>query len=61
VFEGLPATAARFDLQFAGQRQAVQTWQGETVHVFTDRGATADHRGSTLLAHAGETAPKAGA
>ncbi|MDP2742082.1 MAG: ATP-grasp domain-containing protein, partial [Hydrogenophaga sp.] len=31
----------RFDLQYAGQRNRVQTWmQGEVVHVFTAHGAT---------------------
>ncbi|MFP8834910.1 acetyl/propionyl/methylcrotonyl-CoA carboxylase subunit alpha [Hydrogenophaga sp. XSHU_21] len=52
VFEA--TDAGLFDLQFAGRRDTVQTWtQGETVHVFTGRGATSLIE-IDLLAHAGE-------
>src|SRR5690606_29527071 len=45
---------ARFDLQFAGRRDTVQTWtRGETVHVFCARGATSLVE-VDLLEHAGE-------
>ncbi|QIM54131.1 acetyl/propionyl/methylcrotonyl-CoA carboxylase subunit alpha [Hydrogenophaga crocea] len=51
-FEALPD--GRFDLQFAGRRDTVQTWTtGETVHVFCARGATSLVE-IDLLAHAGE-------
>ncbi|WP_288254235.1 acetyl/propionyl/methylcrotonyl-CoA carboxylase subunit alpha [uncultured Hydrogenophaga sp.] len=49
-----PLDDGRFDLQFAGRRDTVQTWvTGETVHVFTARGATSLVE-IDLLAHAGE-------
>jgi 3-methylcrotonyl-CoA carboxylase alpha subunit len=49
-----PLNDGRFDLQFAGHRDTVQTWTtGETVHVFTARGATSLVE-IDLLAHAGE-------
>ena len=48
------------DLQFAGQRQTVQTWQrDELVHVFCDRGATVITE-IDALAHAGEVAAEGG-
>ncbi|MBL0917306.1 MAG: biotin/lipoyl-binding protein [Hydrogenophaga sp.] len=49
-----PQADGRFDLQFAGRRDTVQTWAvGETVHVFCARGATSLVE-IDLLAHAGE-------
>jgi 3-methylcrotonyl-CoA carboxylase alpha subunit len=56
VFEALQpdVQGGRFDLQFAGRRDTVQTWTtGETVHVFCARGATSLVE-IDLLAHAGE-------
>ncbi len=54
VFEMMDVNSGAFDLQFAGRRDTVQTWtQGETVHVFTGRGATSLIE-IDLLAHAGE-------
>ncbi len=56
VFEALQSDVhgGRFDLQFAGRRDTVQTWTtGETVHVFCARGATSLVE-IDLLAHAGE-------
>jgi len=54
------ARADGIDLQFAGQRETVQTWtQGETVHVFGARGATQIVE-IDRLAHAGETATEGG-
>jgi 3-methylcrotonyl-CoA carboxylase alpha subunit len=56
VFEALQSDVqgGRFDLQFAGRRDTVQTWTtGETVHVFCARGATSLIE-VDLLAHAGE-------
>jgi 3-methylcrotonyl-CoA carboxylase alpha subunit len=56
VFEPLASDVQgdRFDLQFAGRRDTVQTWTtGETVHVFCARGATSLVE-IDLLAHAGE-------
>ncbi len=48
------AQGERFDLQFAGRRDTVQTWTtGETVHVFCARGATSLVE-IDRLAHAGE-------
>ncbi|MBA4264695.1 MAG: 3-methylcrotonyl-CoA carboxylase, partial [Comamonadaceae bacterium] len=50
----------RFDLQYAGQRNRVQTWmQGEVVHVFTAHGATQILE-IDALAHAGEAAAEGG-
>ena len=49
-----PLAGERFDLQFAGRRDTVQTWTtGETVHVFCARGATSLVE-IDRLAHAGE-------
>ena len=49
-----PRADGRFELQFAGHRDTVQTWtQGETVHVFCARGATSLVE-IDLLEHAGE-------
>ncbi|MBX3611212.1 MAG: acetyl/propionyl/methylcrotonyl-CoA carboxylase subunit alpha [Hydrogenophaga sp.] len=49
-----PLPDDRFDLRFADRRDTVQTWVvGETVHVFTARGATSLVE-IDLLAHAGE-------
>jgi len=54
------AGGSRFDLQYAGQRQVVQTWtQGEMVHVFTPKGATQILE-IDALAHAGEAAHEGG-
>jgi 3-methylcrotonyl-CoA carboxylase alpha subunit len=59
VFEAV-AGGSRFDLQYAGQRQVVQTWtQGEMVHVFTPTGATQILE-IDALAHAGEAAHEGG-
>ena len=59
VFEAV-AGGSRFDLQYAGQRQVVQTWtQGEMVHVFTPHGATQILE-IDALAHAGEAAHEGG-
>ncbi|MDR7152388.1 3-methylcrotonyl-CoA carboxylase alpha subunit [Hydrogenophaga palleronii] len=59
VFEAV-AGGSRFDLQYAGQRQVVQTWtQGEMVHVFTPFGATQILE-IDALAHAGEAAHEGG-
>jgi len=53
-------TAQEMDLQFAGQRIAVQTYrQGEVVHVFAAQGATQILE-IDLLAHAGETHAEGG-
>ncbi|MGH6626769.1 MAG: biotin carboxylase N-terminal domain-containing protein [Burkholderiaceae bacterium] len=53
-------TAQEMDLQFAGQRIAVQTYrQGELVHVFAAQGATQILE-IDLLAHAGETHAEGG-
>ena len=47
--------SARIDLRYAGQRLVVQTWQiAETVHLFSDRGATQITK-LDALAHAGDT------
>ncbi|WP_374522471.1 acetyl-CoA carboxylase biotin carboxylase subunit [Hydrogenophaga sp.] len=54
------ADGSRFDLQYAGRRELVQTWAvAETVHVFTARGATQIVE-VDVLAHAGETAAEGG-
>ena len=54
------ADGSRFDLQYAGRRELVQTWTvAETVHVFTARGATQIVE-VDVLAHAGETAAEGG-
>jgi 3-methylcrotonyl-CoA carboxylase alpha subunit len=56
----LVADGSRFDLQYAGSRELVQTWAvAETVHVFTARGATQIVE-VDVLAHAGETAAEGG-
>ena len=55
-----PVADGRFDLQYAGRRELVQTWAvAETVHVFTARGATQIVE-VDVLAHAGETAAEGG-
>ena len=61
VFSPLPTDSGTvMDLQFNGQRQAVQTWQrDELVHVFCDLGATVITE-LDALAHAGETAAEGG-
>jgi 3-methylcrotonyl-CoA carboxylase alpha subunit len=61
TFRALPADSGTLvDLQFNGQRQAVQCWQlGENVHIFCDRGATVITE-LDALAHAGETAAEGG-
>jgi len=54
------ATPDGIDLQFAGQRQTVQTWQqDEVVHVFCALGATQIVE-IDVLAHAGETHAEGG-
>jgi 3-methylcrotonyl-CoA carboxylase alpha subunit len=61
VFSAQVSDSGRvMDLQFAGQRQTVQTWQrDELVHVFCDRGATVITE-IDALAHAGEVAAEGG-
>ncbi len=50
----------RFDLQYAGRRQTVHTWQrGETVHVFCGLGASVIDE-LDVLAHAGERGGEGG-
>ncbi|GAA6141380.1 acetyl/propionyl/methylcrotonyl-CoA carboxylase subunit alpha [Hydrogenophaga sp. 5NK40-0174] len=50
----------RFDLQYAGRRQTVHTWQrGETVHVFCGLGASVIDE-LDVLAHAGERGSEGG-
>ena len=61
AFRPLPAdSGTRLDLQFQDRRLTVQTWQrDETVHVFSDLGATVITE-LDALAHAGETAAEGG-
>ena len=55
-----PLASGGLDLQYAGQRtQAVAYTQGETLEVFTPRGATRI-QALDLLAHAGETQAEGG-
>jgi 3-methylcrotonyl-CoA carboxylase alpha subunit len=61
AFDALPIdTGTLMDLRFMGQRQTVQTWQREeTVHIFSDLGATQITE-IDALAHAGEAAADVG-
>src|SRR5690606_10165272 len=61
AFRPLPAdSGTRLDLQFQDRRLTVQTWQrDETVHVFSELGATVITE-LDALAHAVETAAEGG-